>query len=194
MKYTAVRLIKDEHRSLAAVLRATDHLVAKALATGKAPDYRLLRAILFYLREFAERRHHHNEDKVLFPQIKARTHDADAAIAELEDEHRRGEDLLRGLTLALNNWQAGAADGRLFGDVLSVFTRFYWAHMEKEETRILPVAERALLKEDWHKVLTAFESHQDPMFGEDTANEFRDLFSRITQLSPAYAPAGNRYG
>lgn len=182
--YTAIRLIKDEHRSMSAVLHAAEFVVSKAVSTGTLPDFKLLRAMLYYLREFPELRHHPKEDRLLFARIKARTHEADAAIAELEDEHRRGDGMLQGLTIALDNWEAGAADGRLFAEVLSGFARFYWAHMEKEETGVLPVAERSLSNEDWHDIHAAFESHEEPMFGDDTANEFRNLFSRIMRLSP----------
>lgn len=186
MKYTALRLIKDEHRSLAAVIRAAEHVVEKAASTGKRPDFRLLRAILYYLREFPERRHHPNEDRVLFRRIKSRTHDADAVIAELEDEHQRGEVLLQRLATALGSWEADTAEGRkAFADALSLFSTFYWAHMDKEERRVLPIAEQSLTSEDWYEIQAAFESHQDPMFGEDTANEFRRLFSRIMRLAPA---------
>ena len=186
MKYTALRLIQDEHRSLAAVVHAAEHVVQKAASTGNRPDFRLLRAILYYLREFPERRHHPNEDRLLFRRIKARTREADAIIAELEDEHQRGEMLLQRLSTALGNWEADMADGlRQFADALSLFANFYWAHMDKEERRVLPVAERALTNEDWLEIHAAFESHQDPMFGEDTADEFRRLFSRIMRLAPS---------
>lgn len=191
MKYTAIRLIKDEHASLAAVLRAAEHVVSAAVSTGKAVDFKLLRAMLYYLREFPEQRHHPNEDRMLFARIKARTHEADAAIAELEEEHRRGDGMLQSLTIALANWEAGAAGSAgLFADVLSGFARFYWAHMEKEETSVLPAAERSLSNEDWHDIQVAFESHQDPMFGDDIANEFRNLFSRIIRLAPPPVGAG----
>jgi hemerythrin-like domain-containing protein len=191
MKFTAIRLIKDEHRSLAAVLQAAEFAVGKAVSAGKLPDFELLRAMLYYLREFPERRHHPNEDRVLFARIKARTHEADAAIAELEDEHQRGKNMLQSLTIALDNWQARAADGRLFAEALSDFARFYWAHMEKEETSVMPVAERSLSNEDWHEIHAAFESHVDPMFGDDTANDFRNLYSRIIRLAPPPMGAGN---
>lgn len=186
MKYAALRLVKDEHRSLAAVISAAEHVVQKARSTGKRPDFKLLRAILYYLREFPERRHHPNEDRMLFRRIKARTHEADAVIAELEDEHQRGEMLLQRLATALGNWEADAADAdRQFADTLSLFVNFYRAHMDKEERRVLPVAERALTNEDWLEIHAAFESHEDPMFGEDTADEFRRLFSRIMRLAPS---------
>ena len=195
MRYAAIRLIKDEHRSLSAVLRAAEHVVGKAVSTGKAVDFKLLRAMLYYLREFPEQRHHPNEDRMLFARIKARTHEADAAIAELEGEHRLGDAMLQGLTIALDNWEAGAADGgKQFAEVLSAYARFYWAHMEKEETSVLPAAERSLSKEDWHQIHAVFESHRDPMFGENTANEFRDLFTRIIRLAPSPTSEGDLKG
>ncbi|HZP94332.1 MAG TPA: hemerythrin domain-containing protein [Burkholderiales bacterium] len=185
MMHAAIRLIRDEHRSISAVLRAANFVVDKAHSSGDTPDFELLRAMLYYLREFPERRHHPNEDRVLFAQIKARTREADGIIAELRQEHERGDEMLRVLEMALDRWREGARDGaRQFSEVLSGYTRFHHAHMEKEETLVLPAAERALSSEDWHEIYSAFESNQDPMFGTDTANEFRDLFSRIIRLAP----------
>lgn len=184
MRHTAIRLIKDEHRSMAAVLRAAEFAADKAVSTGNPPNFKLLRAMLYYLREFPERLHHPNEDQVLFARIKARTNEADAAIAELEEEHQRGDDMLQSLTIALDRWEAGATHGGLFVEVLSSYARFYWAHMEKEETKVLPVAEQSLSNEDWREIHDTFESHRDPMFGGDIANDFRDLFSRIMRLAP----------
>ena len=195
MMHAAIRLIRDEHRSISAVLRAAQFLVDKALSTGTAPDFELLHAMLYYLREFPEQRHHPKEDRVLFAQIRSRTREADAAIAELREEHKRGDEMLRVLEMALDHWQAGATDGaRQFAEVLSGYTRFHHAHMEKEETRVLPAAERALSNEDWHEIYSAFESHRDPMFGKDTANEFRDLFAKIIRLSPPPTETGKPQG
>lgn len=186
MMYTAIRLIQDEHRSLSAVLRAAEYVTANAISTGKPPDFNLLRAMLYYLREFPERRHHRNEDRLLFRLIKERSHEVDAVIAELEAQHARGDEMLQVLANALDRWEAGdPGSDQQFSVVLSGFGRFYGAHMEKEESAVLPAAQRALTNEDWHEIHEAFTAHDDPMFGDDTANDFRRLFSRIVQLVPA---------
>lgn len=186
MMYTAIRLIQDEHRSLAAVLRAAEYVTANAISTGQPPDFNLLRAMLYYLREFPERRHHRNEDRLLFRLIKERSHEVDAVIAELEAQHARGDEMLQVLANALDGWEAGdPGSDRQFSVVLSGFGRFYGAHMEKEESAVLPAAQRALTNEDWQEIHEAFLAHDDPMFGDDTANDFRRLFSRIVQLVPA---------
>ena len=191
MKFAALRLIKDEHRSLAAVLRAAALVAEKALNSGKAPDFKLLHAVIFYLREFPERRHHVNEDKVLFARVRIRTQQADAAIDEIEEEHRRGVWMLDDLESALKRWEAGEPEaGPRFAEALRQFSRFYWLHMEKEESRILAVAEDVLTDEDWHAIHSAFVMNEDPMFGEDTAEEFSRLFPRIIRLASSSLRTG----
>lgn len=190
MKHATLRLIKDEHRSLAAVLQAAEQVVTKANAAGRTPDFSLLRAILYYVREFPERRHHPHEDQVLFARIKAATQEADAVIAELQNEHGQGEERLSTLTKALEDWEAGDKDaGKRFAANLAGFTAFYLAHMQKEEQRVLPVAEQALSSEDWHAIHAAFESNHDPLFANDTAGAFRSLYSRIMQFASQSASA-----
>ncbi len=186
MKFEAIGLIQDEHRSLAAVIQAAEFLVRKYVRESKAPDFKLLHAMLYYVREFPERRHHPKEDKVLFAKLRARTSEADAVIADLEQEHARGGQMLNALTVALSNWEAGAAQGANgFEAELNRFAAFYWRHMEKEEKRVLPVAERTFTDQDWKEVEAAFAANADPMLGKHTGDEFRDLFSRIVRLTPA---------
>jgi len=186
MKFEAIGLIQDEHRSLAAVIQAAEFLVRKYTRESKAPDFKLLHAMLYYVREFPERRHHPKEDKVLFANLKARTSEADAVIADLEQEHARGGQMLNALTVALSNWEAGAVQGaKGFEAELNRFADFYWRHMEKEEKQVLPVAERIFTDQDWKEVEAAFAANADPMLGKSTADEFRDLFSRIVRLTPA---------
>ena len=186
MKLEAIGLIQDEHRSLAAVIQAAEFLVRKYIRESKAPDFKLLHAMLYYVREFPERRHHPKEDKVLFAKLKARTSEADTVIADLEQEHARGGQMLNALTVALSSWEAGAAQGaKGFEAELSHFADFYWRHMEKEEKQVLPVAERIFTDQDWKEVEAAFAANADPMLGKNTGDEFRELFSRIVRLTPA---------
>ena len=94
--------------------------------------------------------------------------------------------MLNALTVALSNWEAGAAQGaKDFEAALNRFADFYWRHMEKEEKHVLPVAERTFSDQDWEEVESAFAANADPMLGKHTGDEFRELFSRIVRLTPA---------
>ena len=74
----ALAIIRGEHRTLAAVIDALKH-VADEMALGKlTPDSKLLWSIIYYIDEFPDALHHPKEDDVLFPRIRARSHDIDA--------------------------------------------------------------------------------------------------------------------
>ena len=186
MKHEAASILRDEHRSLGAVVHALQFLVREIQDKGRAPDFRLLHAMLYYVREYPERLHHPKEDRYLFAALKRRTHEADAVVAELEREHTQGEKLLNDLTVALSIFEAGAKEGaQRFSREVSRFADFYWSHMQKEEDQVLPIAERALTEDDWRGIHAAFAANQDPNFSGDAQDEFRRLFTRIVNLTPA---------
>ena len=72
MRHLALDVIHDEHQALAAMLRSMSLLVDQAHREGHAPDFAVLRAMLFYVDEFPERLHHPKESELLFPQVRAR--------------------------------------------------------------------------------------------------------------------------
>jgi len=49
----ALNVIKDEHRSLGAILRGFLYLVEEIRAGRMAPDFKLLHAMLYYLESVA---------------------------------------------------------------------------------------------------------------------------------------------
>jgi nucleotide-binding universal stress UspA family protein len=69
----AIGIIRDEHRSLAAVLHAWAHLIAKARSDGTRPDRALMGAIVRYIQEFPVALHHPKEDDHLFRKLRERT-------------------------------------------------------------------------------------------------------------------------
>jgi NAD(P)-dependent dehydrogenase (short-subunit alcohol dehydrogenase family) len=85
----AIGIIRDEHRSLAAVLHAWMHLIATARAEGKQPDRALMRAIVRYLKDFPVALHHPKEDDYLFRLLRERTSSVDAELDELQRQHER---------------------------------------------------------------------------------------------------------
>ncbi len=186
MKQEAISLIKGEHRSLAAVIDAMTHVVRRTKDAGKLPDFRLLHLMLYYIREFPERRHHPSEDSSLFALLLQRTDEADEVIRELEAEHNQGEAMLSMLTVALSTWEAGQADGvDGFVDALKRFSEFYWRHMDKEENKVLPIAEKTLSDQDWGEIQKAFSAHADPLLGKESADDFDALLSEIVRVTPA---------
>lgn len=180
-----LRILRDEHRTLAAVLLGLRSLVRDIRSGRIGPDFRLLGAMLYYIDIFPERFHHPKEDAYLFRLLRLRSHAAQALIERLEDEHRAGQRRIRELFQALTRYeQGGAPELYAFCDLAESYVDFELAHMRSEETELLPLAEQQLLAQDWEEIDAAFLDHADPLFGASAADGFRQLFSRIVNLAP----------
>lgn len=183
--HEAVRVIRDEHRSIAAVLHGLIFLTHEIGDRGARPDFRVLRAMLDYIVAFPEKLHHPKEDRHLFARLRARSPQSAALIAQLEAEHVRGNELLRQLQQSLLAYEReGAARFADFRRTVDAYADFHWAHMRREEDEALPLAEKALTEADWAEIDAAFKENDDPLFGIKPKEEFEQLFRRIVQLAP----------
>jgi nucleotide-binding universal stress UspA family protein/hemerythrin-like domain-containing protein len=183
----AIGIIRDEHRSLAAVLHATMHLLDSARREGKAPDADSLRAVMRYIRNFPVALHHPKEEHFLFRKLRERTSSLDAELDELERQHQRDSELVAELTLLVERCLEAAAPAP--AEVENAFARyasFLWEHLGREEGVILPAAQRHLKPEDWAQIDAAFSANQDPCFDARTEAEYRQLFVRILNLAAQY--------
>ncbi|MBI5898789.1 MAG: hemerythrin domain-containing protein [Rhodocyclales bacterium] len=189
MLNSALSIIYDEHRSLAAVVQGLRYLVGEYSRRRLAPDFGLLRAIVAYLDEFPQRLHHPKEEAFLFERLQLRTRTADAIIAELKRQHVHDASLVAALRLALERFESGQ-DGGLaeFGKAVADYSEGILPHMALEEASLLPLACRHLSGEDWVEIGVAFGANGDPRFTANANSEFADLFRRIFDLA---APGGS---
>ncbi len=181
----AIRVIKAEHRSIAAVLDGMLYLVGEIRKGRMRPDFELFKAMLHYIRAFPVKLHHPKEDQWLYRVLRERRADAAQALDELEAEHVQDRQLVAGLADALDRYEksgSGAFDA--FDKAVNDYAKFEWSHMRKEEEVILPIAEQALSADDWKAIDAAFRSNEDPIVGVQVTREFRELFKRIVNLAP----------
>jgi hemerythrin-like domain-containing protein len=182
----ALRIIRDEHAALAAVLRSMALLVRDARRRNRAPDFRVLRAMLFYVDEFPERLHHVKESTMLFPRLRECTSDASAVLARLDNDHRNGVALIRELEHKLVAWELlGEPRREAFERALDDYVAFYLEHMRIEETEVLPLAERHFGEADWLMLDRAFGAHRDPLVTAGPETPYVELFRTIVNITPA---------
>lgn len=185
MLNTALSIILDEHRSLAAVTHGLRFIVREMREKGIEPDGKLLWAMLYYIDTFPQKLHHPKEEAYLFRRLKMRTRDADKAIMELEEQHRAGAAHVKALEMTLGRYQAGAPGGREeFMTAAETFADEIAVHMALEENVLIPMAKQHLRPEDWIEIAQAFSENGDPRFGAEPDHAFRTLFSRIVNLAP----------
>jgi len=185
MPHATLRIIREEHNALSAMLRSVPLLLAQHRKDRTEPDFRALRAMLFYVDEFPERRHHKKESELLFPKLRARTPLSRDLLDKLDEDHAHGELRIRELEhLLLGYEMMGSSRQEAFERALQRYVDFYLAHMALEEREILPLAEKALRPADWAELDEAFSLNCDPLTGFEPPDEYRALFSRIVQLVP----------
>jgi hemerythrin-like domain-containing protein len=181
----AMVTIEWEHRALAAVLHGLKYLVDEIAAGKPRADPRVFRAMVHYIDAFPERFHHPKEDRHLFARVRARTHEADDVLDELERQHGEGQRRIRDLEQALLRFEEGGnAYFGEFAKCVEDYVQYYWGHMRLEEDVVFPLALRVLTKGDWHEINEAFSGHTDPMISDTVDRDFSRLFTRIVNIAP----------
>ena len=192
--HATLRIIRDEHSSLSAVLRSIGLLLSESRRHGLALDFRVLRAMLFYIDEFPEKVHHTKESELLFPKIRARSAEGAEILDRLDADHAKSALRVRELEHELlgvemmNEGPDGAARQVTFEQAMEAYIDAYLEHIRTEEWVVLPLAERVLTAEDWRELDTAFMQNRDPLTGRQGDDAYRPLFKRI--LMTAATPIG----
>jgi nucleotide-binding universal stress UspA family protein/hemerythrin-like domain-containing protein len=179
-------IIRDEHRSLAAVMHGLEYLVRDVRIAKATPQFPLLRAMIHYIKAFPEALHHPKEEAYLFRKLRARTSWFNDTLDELERQHGVGHALVGRLEAALAAYEADPVGGfTAFAEAVEQFAAAQWRHMNLETKVIMPAAQRYLTADDWTVIGAAFAGNGDPRFSADSDEEFRQLFARILNLAPA---------
>jgi hemerythrin-like domain-containing protein/nucleotide-binding universal stress UspA family protein len=184
----ALTVIRDEHRSLAAVIHALQAALAQH-SEGQGADLQLLQAGLFYLEQFPQRVHHPREEQTLFKLLRQRAAQCNEVIDVLEQQHRTGTATFHALRQALADLVADAPQARAsFVRTLQAYADHEWSHMAMEEKQVFPLASQYLQASDWVDVATAFEAHTDPFLGTETEQGFSQVFKRLMDLRVSLVP------
>lgn len=187
MTPSSLRTIHDEHAALAAVLKSLQLLQQRGPGANPQAFFDAMRAMLFYIDEFAERQHHPKESEWLFPRVAARCAEAALAIERLDHDHEGGEAAVRELQHLLLAWELlGEARRRAFADALVRYVDFYLEHMRLEEAVVLPAALAHLEAHEWEAINRAFSTNDlllTPGVQRDPA--FDALYARIVNSAPS---------
>jgi hemerythrin-like domain-containing protein len=186
-EHAAVRIIHLDHRRLAAIAANMLAFLRILEGGGAAPDPIVLRAMLYYIREYPGQFHHPMEDRYLFAALRRRTDDFDDVLDELQCEHVEGDVRLRNLERALTRFELkGKSVAVGLRTLMEQYIAFCGNHRRLEESLILPAAERYLSQSDWEKIDAAFEDRTDP-FGDATfeGESLESLYRLIISAVPA---------
>jgi hemerythrin-like domain-containing protein len=187
MAQNSLQTIRDEHRTLGAMLRALGRMIDNGPGDEPERYFDVMRATLFYIDEFPERMHHPKESQLLFPQLAQLAPECHAVLARLEKDHAGLERAVRELQHLLLGWElVGESRRKAFEDATLRFVDLYITHMQIEDREILPLAERVLKDADLAALDAAFASNCDPLSGKYPRDPLFDrLFTRIVMSAAA---------
>ncbi|MGV3494644.1 MAG: hemerythrin domain-containing protein [Ramlibacter sp.] len=185
MTRPAFQIIRDEHGAVAAVLRSMLQMLERGPEDEPMRFFDVVRAMLFYIDEFPERRHHPKESELLFPKIARVAPELAPVIEQLERDHHQGEHRVRELQHLLLAWELlGESRRPAFEEAARRYVDFYLGHMRTEEQKLMPVAQR-LSETDWKELNEAFAQHADPLVTGERDPIYDRLFTRIVMRAPA---------
>ena len=187
MRRRTLDILRDEHSSLAAMLQSMRMMVDRGPGDDPRNFFEVLRAMLFYIDEFPERRHHPKESQLLFPRVVRAAPEVGLAIARLDRDHEYTERAVRDVQHLLLAWELlGESRRKPFTMEFARYVNLYLEHMRLEESDVLPVAERLLSQADWDELDAEFEKNCDPLTGKYQPDPvYEALFSRIVRKAPA---------
>lgn len=184
--HPTLQYIRDEHAALSAVLSSLLAMVERGPKGDADRFFHVVRAMLYYIDEFPEKRHHPNESQLLFPLVAQRAPAVAPVIEKLEREHARGEQAVRELQHLLMSWEfMGESRRAPFCDAVKNYVRHYLDHMHTEESHIFPAAVDHLTADDWSRLGTRLRDDLDPLAGGARKPEWDRLLSHIANTAPA---------
>jgi hemerythrin-like domain-containing protein len=187
MTHPSIRIIREEHMALAAMLRSLGMMLDRGTSHEPEVFFEVVRAMLFYIDEFPEKRHHPKESNLLFPRVVRLAPEVFDTVVLLEKDHNNGESIVRELQHMLLAWELlGEPRRAVFEQAVKRYISFYLEHMRLEEAVILPAAQRVLDDQDWAELDVAFATNCDPLTGKYPRDATYDrLFTRIVTRAPA---------
>jgi len=134
-----------EHERILAVLDVQDALCDE-IRRGDHPPAGLCEQIVTFMRVFADDRHHHKEEDLLFPALERAGLPRDGGpVGVMLSEHEIGRGLIARMADAAEKWSAGDVAGlAAFGSVAAEHASLLRAHIQKENQILFPMAERFL--------------------------------------------------
>ena len=177
---SAIAILHGEHASCATVLkRLAAHLDHARIHSFK-PRLETFSTSLNFIATFLDQFHHPKEDEFLFLALRRHTTEADEVLRDLQFEHASGARELETMNTVLDRARSGGIEElHEYADVLKRYMHAHFAHMEREETLVMPIACRLLVEDDWQEIDRAFRANRDPLFGAAQTKQYAGIFNPV---------------
>ena len=167
----ATHELKHEHDAIQLVLELAEKMILK-----ERPDPKELRNILDFFSELIDHCHHGKEEDMLFKTLRTQGDGRlNELIQSLQAEHQDGRDLVSAMN---NELGMGTTDRPVSPQFIQIFHRYadlLREHIESENSRLFPEADRLLNAQDQKTLKQAFDKHEEEEMGHGRHEEFHAM-------------------
>lgn len=183
-----LQTLRRDHRDIYLLLESLQAEIDRISKGGK-PDFNLLFMMMDYLINYPDL-YHHAEETALFVLIKKHNELLSQPIDRILNEHKDTGMLSRRIAAALHNLQRGNEEPlQYLQKLVHNYVSRQKDHMNREEAVYFPLLERALTEIEWDKVRAQLAKIEDPLFGDQVRQAYRDRHADIMRLM---LPPGDR--
>ncbi len=178
MKPTEV--LSNEHKLILKILDVME-VIASGAARKSRVDIEDARAVVEFLRTFADRCHHGKEENHLFPAMEAagfsRQH---GPIAVMLAEHDLGRAHVRGMAAAVERVAAGEKNAwNEFAQHATSYIALLREHIFKEDNVLFQMADQVLGKAEQERLMAVFEKVEQEEIGPAVHEQMHRLAERL---------------
>jgi hemerythrin-like domain-containing protein len=157
-----IHVLRHEHEIILKVVAGLDRTAARLRQGGRA-DPETLRAIVRFMREFADRCHHAKEEDLLFPAMARKgVPESGCPLDGLRREHAQGRALVTELAEAVEAYAGGAAkDGQAIVAIAGRISDLYANHIWKENEMVFPMVGRLFSESERDALYDEFEKTEE---------------------------------
>jgi hemerythrin-like domain-containing protein len=178
-----------EHEAVLSVLQILDQ-ISQRINENKDINSADLETLLEVMKMFVDRCHHGKEEKILFEAMESVGIPKDGGpVGVMLYEHDNGRSYIKGMREAFEKFKQGDKEAlKKFAENASDYTDLMYAHIDKENNILYPMAEMHLTDTVKTKLAQDFANIQT----QETGNGlYEKYFKTIQQLEKHYLTVSN---
>jgi len=162
-----IHLLTHEHKYILKVVHGLS-VIDDALAGGQQPDLERVRAIVAFMRDFADKCHHAKEEAILFPAMEIKgVPPTGCPLEGLRREHAKGRELVGALATAADACAQGDRDAAAaMRSAIGGIQQLYPNHIWKEDEMVFPMVERLFSPDELEAMGQQFDQAEEAL-GQD---------------------------
>jgi hemerythrin-like domain-containing protein len=173
----AIDDLLHEHDAILFALGILDDMVQR-VSSGQPSSTDDIAAFLGFLKEFADKCHHGKEEGFLFPALTAAgIPEQGGPVGVMLHEHAQGREAIAQMEASLHP----TLDLARFTSAARGYADLLRAHIDKENTILFPMAEKALLSQQLDELFEKFEGHEENVIGAGRHEELHGLLKGLRQ-------------